>query len=158
MKTSILSILTAAVLLATVSGYGYAQTQDAGAAVEKREAAMKRMGGDLKAISEYGKGQGDQDKAVASAKDIVATQKTLSDLFPKGTGSDAFPGKSYASPKLWAEWDKFLSDNKLAQDKADALLTTVEGSDKAAITAAPADMWDNGCQVCHKSYREKKPS
>jgi cytochrome c556 len=158
MKSLTLPIVVAGLILATAYGYAYAQAPDPAAAAQKREAAMKRMGGDLKAISEYGKGQGDQTKAVAAAKDIVATQADLADLFPKGTGSDALPGKSYASPKLWAEWDKFVSDNKLAHEKAKALLATVQGGDKTAIAAAPDDMWNNGCQVCHKSFREKKSS
>lgn len=154
MKSSILWI---AATIALVSFHA-AWAQDPAAAVEKRQATMKRMGGDLKAIEQYGKGQGDEGKAVAAAKDIIATQETLADLFPKGTDSGALPGKSYASPKLWAEWDKFRSDNKLAQEKSSALLKTVQSGDKAVIATAPADMWDNGCQVCHKSYREKKPS
>ncbi|HTQ35336.1 MAG TPA: cytochrome c [Stellaceae bacterium] len=153
-----LSILLVAAILSAVWGYGHAQTADPAAAVEKRQATMKRMGGDLKAIEAYGKGDGDESKALAGAQDIIATQKTLAELFPKGTGSDAVPGKSYANPKLWADWDKFLSDNKLAEQKAEALLTTVKGGDKTAIAAAPADMWNNGCQVCHKSFREKKPT
>ena len=157
MKSSVLWI-AAAIAFVVGSSCGTAWAQDAAAAVEKRQDTMKRMGGDLKAISEYGKGQGDEQKALAAAQDIIETQKTLVDLFPKGTGSDALPGKSYANPKLWAEWDKFLGDNKLTQEKAGALLKTVQGGDKAAIAAAPGDMWDNGCQVCHKSYREKKPS
>jgi len=137
---------------------GTVLAEDGAAAVDKRQAAMKRMGGDLKAIMDFGKGQGDQDKAVAAAKDIDATQKTLADLFPKGTGSDAFPGKSYANPKLWTEWDKFLSNNKRVQKKAAALLVKVQAGDKAAAASGPGDLWDNGCQVCHKSFREKKPS
>ncbi|HTW52105.1 MAG TPA: cytochrome c [Stellaceae bacterium] len=158
MKLSTLWTVAAVVVFVATSGPAVAQAQDAAASVDKRQASMKRMGGDLKAISEYGKGQGDEQKALAAAQDIVETQKTLADLFPKGTGSDAFPGKSYANPKLWAEWDKFLGDNKLAQEKAGALLKTVQSGDKAAIAAAPGDIWDNGCQICHKSYREKKPS
>ena len=43
-------------------------------------------------------------------------------------------------------------------EKAKALLATVKGGDKTAIAAAPDDMWNNGCQVCHKSFREKKSS
>jgi cytochrome c556 len=156
MKSSALWIVSAIALVGASCEAAWAQ--DPAAEVQKRQDTMKHMGADLKAISEYGKGQGDQEKAIAGAKDIIATQQHLADLFPKGTDSAALPGKSYANPKLWDEWDKFLSDNKLAQEKAGALLKTVDSGDKAAIAAAPADMWDNGCQVCHKSYREKKPS
>lgn len=151
-------ISTAAVVLVIVCSYGFARAEDGAAAVEKRQAAMKHMGGDLKAIREFGQGQGDQDKAIAAAKDVVATQQSLADLFPKGTGSDAFPGKSFVNPKLWSEWDNFLADNKLAQEKAGALLAKVQAGDKRAAATGPDDLWNNGCQVCHKSYREKKPS
>lgn len=157
MESSRVWILAAAVLV-TVCGYGLAQAEDGAPMVDKRQAAMKRMGGDLKAIRAYGQGQGDQDKAVAAAKDVVATQQALDDLFPKGTGSDALPGRSFTNPKLWAEWDNFLSDNKIAQEKASALLAKVQAGDKDAAASGPDDLWDNGCQVCHKSYREKKPS
>jgi cytochrome c556 len=157
MKLSTLWIAAAVAMLVTIFGSGFVYAQDA-AAVDKRQATMKRMGGDLKAIREYGTGQGDQDKAVAAAKDVDATQKSLVDLFPKGTGSDAFPGKSYANPKIWTDWDKFVDDNKIVQDKAGALLAKMQAGDKDVAASGASDLWDNGCQVCHKSFREKKSS
>lgn len=144
-----------AAALAVLAGAGAARAQDGMAVVKHRQDTMKRMGEDLKTIHQYGQGKADQEKAVAAAADITTTLPKVPELFPKGTGTAEFPGKSGAKPAIWTEWDKFLGDEKNTAAKADGLLAQIKAGDKAAALSGPGKLWNNGCQGCHKSYRQK---
>ena len=88
-------------------------------------------------------------------------------MFPKGTGMDAYPGKSFAKPAIWTDHDKFVDADKSALTAADALNTALKGGDKAAITAAYANMgrdfWGTSsptpgaCGTCHGTFTQKRP-
>lgn len=131
---------------------------DDAAAVDHRQAVMKQQGKDMTAIKAYIDDKADLASAQAAGADLLKTTGELPDLFPKGTGMDQFPGKSYARPAIWTDSDKFSADVKAAQDKAAALDAALKGGDKARITAAFGDMGKNGCGACHETFREKKPS
>jgi cytochrome c556 len=150
-------VLSAAMLAATGFCAGAARADDA-AAVDARQAVMKAQGKDMTAIKAYIDDKAELAAAQAAGGDLVTQVAKIPDIFPKGTGMDAFPGKSYARPVIWTEWDKFTAQAKTAADKAKALDAALKGGDKPAITAAFADMGKNGCGACHEPYREKKPS
>ena len=81
---------------------------------------------------------------------------TIPGLFPPKSGMAEYPGKSYAKPEIWAEWEKFGNAQRTALSKAVALNTALQGGDKAAITAAFGAMGKDGCGGCHTPFREKK--
>lgn len=155
MRTSFNGLVVVAALVAGLGPIAAARAADPAETVKLRQDTMKRMNGDLKTIREYGEGKGDHEKAVAAANDIVQTVPKLPDLFPKGTGMAEFPGKSGAKPEIWAEWDNFLGHDKVTEEKAKELLGKVKAADKAAAAAGPAELWDTGCQTCHKPFRAK---
>ena len=136
---------------------GVARSDDA-AVLDNRQSVMKAQGKDMTAIKAYIDDKADLGAAQVAGADLVTQVAKIPDLFPKGTGMDEFPGKSYAKPAIWTDGDKFLAQAKTAQDKAAALNTALKGGDKAAITAAFGDMGKNGCGACHEAFREKKPS
>lgn len=136
---------------------GAARADDA-AAVDTRQGVMKSQGKDMTAIKAFTEDKGDLAAAQAAGADLVTQIGKIPELFPKGTGMDALPGKSYARPVVWSDWDKFTAQAKIAAGKAAALNTALKGGDKAAIIAAFGDMGKNGCGACHETYREKKPS
>ena len=112
----------------------------------------------MAAVKAYIDDKADLASAQAAGADEVTQVAKIPDLFPKGTGMAEFPGKSYAKPAVWTDWDKFLATAKTANAKAEALNAALKGGDKAAITAAFGDMGKNGCGACHEPFREKKPS
>jgi cytochrome c556 len=144
--------LAAAVVLGAA---GAAWSQDMAAILKQRQATMKRMSGDLKVIREYGQEKTSQERAVGAAMDVAQTLPNLPALFPKGSGMAEFPGKSGAKPGIWTEWDKFLGYQQNAEEMAKRLLAAVKEGNRAEAASGPGDLWNNGCQDCHKPFRAK---
>ena len=145
----------AASLVVAGLGAGAASAQDALKLVQDRQALMKQQGKDLGAIRAYGAGKGDRASAEAAAADLAQSTRKIPTLFPPGTGTAEFPGKSGAKPAIWTEPDKFLAEQRNTAAKVDALGAALKtGGAAAAATGAP-DLWDNGCQGCHTTFREK---
>jgi cytochrome c556 len=136
---------------------GVARSDDT-TVLDNRTATMKAQGKDLGAIKAFTEDKGDLAAAQAAGADLVTQIAKIPDLFPKNTGMAEFPGKSYARPVIWTDWDKFLAAAKNASTKAEALNAALKGGDKAAITAAFQDMGKNGCGACHEPFREPKKS
>ena len=157
MKPSTKWVAVTGIVLAAGLCAGVARADDA-AILDSRQATMKAQGKDMTAIKAYIDDKADLASAQTAGADLPTQIGKIPDLFPKGTGMAEFPGKSYAKPAIWAEWDKFTAQAKTAADKAAALNAALKGGDKAAITAAFGDMGKNGCAACHEPYREKKPS
>ena len=74
--------------------------------LKDRQAAMKSNNKALKVIKGYTKGKGDLKSAVAAAKKIALTAKTIPSLFPQGSGV-GYGTKTRAKPAIWKDWDKF---------------------------------------------------
>jgi|SRR5579859_7812133 len=130
--------------------------QDKEAAVAARQAAMKQEGPDLRTISDYANDKGtDQATAIAKTQELLALSDKLIGLWPAGTSSKDFPGKSNAKPEIWTEMDKFKA-LYVGQKKAEEeLLAAVQKGDKPAVQAAVANVGKGSCSACHGTYREK---
>jgi cytochrome c556 len=157
MKSSTKWIAVSAIVLVAGFFAGSARSDDA-SVIDNRQSAMKTQGKDMTAIKAYLDDKADLASAQTAGADLVVLVGKIPDLFPKGTSLADYPGKSYAKPAVWTEWDKFSAQAKTASDKAAALDKALKVGDKAAITAAFGDMGKNGCGACHEPYREKKPS
>jgi cytochrome c556 len=150
--------LTVAATLGIAGGV-FAQDQDKLAAVKHRQDTMKRQAADLKYISDFAKGVGgDQDNAVYKVQELQFVSGTILSLFPPGTSSADLPGKTYAKPDIWTNWDKFKALIPVLQDAEDNLLVAVQSGDKAKIGPALGNLGKNGCFACHSQFREKMPS
>jgi cytochrome c556 len=147
----------ATAVLALAIGFGSAAVvaQDKEAEIKTRRDTMKRQGEDLKTVSEYVKGEADQAKAEAAIADLQSIAPKIVDLFPAGTGMDAFPGKTGARPAIWSEWDKFKAIPPTLADEEKKLADAIKSGDKAAVGAQLANTGKNGCGSCHTPYREK---
>lgn len=167
MSTSAKWITLSATVLAVGLYAGSARSDDT-KIIEDRQAFMKAQSKDLGAIKAFTEDKGDLAAAQAAGADLLARIPKIPDMFPKGTGMDAYPDKSYAKPAIWTDNDKFLAADKSALAAADALNTALKGGDKAAITAAfgnmTRDFWGlssqnpGACGGCHQSFTQKKPS
>src|SRR5260370_42399338 len=116
--------------------------QEAASVIEKRQATMKRMRGDLKTIREFGEGNGNQERAVAAAPDVAQTLRMVHDLFPPRTGMVDFPGQSSARPGIGTDWYMFLAAQKVAVWKADALLGGLSRLIKGRAAPGGGAFWE----------------
>jgi cytochrome c556 len=148
-----------AAVVALAIGFGTVAVvaQDKEAQIKTRRDTMKRQGDDFKAIADFAKGEGDQAKAAAGIADLESIAPKIPDLFPPGTGLDAFPGKTGAKPDIWKEWDKFKAIPAVLLTEEQKLADAIKGGDKAALGAQIASTGKNGCGACHTPYREKLP-
>ena len=129
--------------------------QDKEAEIKTRRDTMKRQGDDFKAIQDFVKGEGDQVGAEKAIADLQSIAPKIPDLFPPGTGMDAFPGKTGAKPDIWKEWDKFKTIPATLEGEEKKLADAIKTGDKAAIAGQLANTGRNGCGACHTPYREK---
>ncbi len=144
-----------AVVMAIGFGTVAVVAQDKEAAIKLRRDTMKRQGDDFKAIQNFVKGEGDQATAMKAIEDLQSIAPKIVDLFPAGTGMDAFPGKTGAKPDIWKEWDKFKTIPTELQGFEQKLAEAIKSGDKAAVGTQLANTGKNGCGACHTSYREK---
>jgi cytochrome c556 len=154
MKASTVAFALAVALAA--GGAGAAMAQDALQVVEKRQDAMKAQGKATAAIKAYTEDKGDIAAARAAGAELVKIVPQIPGLFPQKTGMADYPGKSYAKPDIWAQWDKFVAAVNVANTRATELNAALTAGDKAAITAAFAAMGKDGCSGCHTPFRERK--
>lgn len=154
MKASTVAFALAVAVAA--GGFGAAMAQDALQVINKRQDTMKAQGKDLAAIKAYTEDKGDLAAARAAGAELAKTIPAIPSLFPQKTGMAEYPGKSYAKPDIWAQWDKFVAAVNTANQKAAELNAALASGDKAAITAAFAAMGKDGCGGCHTPFRERK--
>lgn len=121
--------------------------------VKQRMDAMDAMAAAVKAIGAALKSNGAiQREALARHAQTVADQgDRIVSLFPAGSGG----GVSRAAPAIW-------NNEKLFADRADALVdaaidfnSVAEDGDRAALTAAFAEM-GRACSACHQDFRLEK--
>ncbi|MCW2244545.1 cytochrome c556 [Azospirillum fermentarium] len=123
--------------------------------VEAREKLMKTMGGGMKALTQFIKGEaGGPAEVKKAASDIagVAAHDPMA-VFPKGTAMGV--GDSAAKPALWDNWSKaagLWGDLKTAST---GLVQAADTGDKAKVAAATQAV-GKVCQSCHEDFRQKK--
>jgi cytochrome c556 len=141
----------AVMLVGIVSGIA----QDKLAMVTSRQDFMKAQGDDVKAISNYAKGQGDQQAALKAIDDLLARNPKIVATFPPGTSAEDFPGKSNAKPELWKDMDKVKAIPAVLQGEEEKVKAAIQGGDQKAVADALGSMGKNGCGSCHGPYRVK---
>lgn len=155
MRNVMAGAVTLSALVAAL-GWGAAGVfaQDKTAIIDDRQATMKSQGRALAAAKGYSEGRVEQAEAIAAVTELIKTTSSLIDKFPPGTGMAEFPGKSGAKPTIWTEWDKFKEAPKAAITQEEKLLADIKAGDKEAVGKQAGATWDDGCQVCHRPYRQ----
>ena len=144
-------------LLAVGSVSVFAQQGDKLAAIKARQDFMKAQGADVKAISDFSKGQGDQDAANKAAADLVARNQKIGEVvLVPGTSTTEFPDGTKAKPELFTDTDKVKAILAALQTEEGKLVTVVKGGDKQAIADQLAATNKAGCGACHGAYRVNK--
>ncbi len=156
MKSSVKLVILAAALGIAWAGPGTSYAQDALAVITKRQDAMKEQGKSTAAIKAYTEDKADLAAARAAGAQLLASMPTIPSLFPQKTSMADYPGKSYAKPEIWAQWDKFNEGVKSATAAVQTFNALLAAGDKAAITAAFGKLGGEACGVCHTPFRERK--
>ncbi len=129
---------------------------DPAAALSKRQALMKELGGHMKAINEFlEQGTGSAADVATRAAAIKTASAQIPELFPEGTGIDDNVGKTAAKADIWARFDEFKTDATKMGDEAGKLAEAAATDDKAAIGAQFAALGKDGCGGCHSAFRQK---
>lgn len=142
-----------AVCLVLSAGTGLAE--DGFEAIKARQALMKQQGGDLKEISAYAKGGGDQATAQAKAADLVEQAKKIPGLFPAGSSLAEFADKTAAKPEIWQDFDKFKTLAGDLEAQTVKLADAIKSGDPAAV-GAQLGATGKACGACHSDFRQKK--
>jgi cytochrome c556 len=157
-KFLIKGVLVAGVgaLLALGSVSVFAQQGDKLAAIKARQDFMKAQGADLKAISDFSKGQGDQAAATKAADDLVARSAKIAGLLVPGTSVQEFPEQTKAKPEMFTDTDKVKAIVVALHTEEGKLATAVKSGDKQAIADQIVATNKAGCGACHGAYRVNK--
>ena len=139
-----------------IAGVGASWAQDANTTVNQRQEHMKAQGKALGAVKAYVEGKGDLEAARKGGAELITLTGDIPALFPQHTGMAEYPGKSYAKPDIWAEWNKFGEAAQQAHAKAVALNAALLSGDKQTITSAYEAMGKQGCGGCHTPFRQPK--
>jgi cytochrome c556 len=128
--------------------------EDKLAAIKTRQDFMKAQGADVKAVTAYVKGQGNQEAAVKAADDLAARAPKIMALFVPGTSATDFPGKTKAKPELWTDMDKVKAIPTALEAAEVKLVAAVKTGDRKQVGAALGAVGKN-CGACHGEYRLK---
>jgi len=126
------------------------------AAVKDRQELMKMIGGNMKLLGEYVKGQGHSPaEAEAAAMKIHELSGKIPDAFKTEADLSQMDavGKNRAKPEIWLMWDEFVEDSERLGEKSTALASAIKGGDMAAVQTAFGDMGKNACGECHQEFR-----
>jgi cytochrome c556 len=147
--------MIAAVTVAALSIGGAVVAQDKSAVLKQRQDLMKAQGADLKPIQAFAKGEGDQSTALAAATDLLSKSDQIPDLFPAGTSTTDFPGKTNAKPDIWQNWDKFKGYATAMHGEEVKLVDAIKSGDHKAVGDQIGAVGKAGCGPCHGTFREK---
>jgi cytochrome c556 len=119
--------------------------------IKTREADMKLMGKQLKAIKGIIDSGGDAADVVEPVNKIVEVAGLIPSLFPKGSDQ----GKTGAKPEIWENWDEFTQHANDLKNEGTMLASAAQSGDLATVRAQ-FDKTAKVCGACHKTFRKKE--
>jgi len=150
--------LSAAILVATgtiAPMWLTARADDLESVIKERRDTMKDIGAQMKAIyAVVDAKSGDMADMQKRALQVKADITKAATLFPAGTSTDDFPGKTHALPAIWKDTDTFKADAANLEAQADKLAAAAQGGDMAAFAAQFAAT-GKACGSCHTDFRAK---
>lgn len=140
--------VTAVTLLGLAAGPALAQSPEQ--LVNQRQENMKQLGGAMKVLSGYVKGEADQAAASKAAQVLVDVGGQMQEWWPEGTAVGV--GDSEAKPAIWTETEKFNANIEKMKAATPALLAAVQSSDSGA-TGKQLGAVGATCKGCHQDYK-----
>jgi cytochrome c556 len=149
------SIAWIAAVALTASAVGLASVAvgaDAKTTIETRQANMKKMGADMKALNdELKKDSPDLGVVRTSATDAEALANKLDSWFPKGTGTETGV-KTAAKPEVWSDTAGFATSAHKLDVEAIRLQQIAAAGDIQGLKAQPKEI-SAACKACHDKFR-----
>ena len=134
---------------------GTAKADDLQGDIKARQALMKQIGAQAKAIyAVVDAKSGDMADMQKRALQVKADIAKAATLFPTGTSTDDFPGKTHALPAIWKDMDSFKADATNLETQAGKLADAAQGGDMSAFAAQFAAT-GKACGTCHTDFRAK---
>jgi cytochrome c556 len=122
--------------------------------VEYREAVMKSLAAHLRAVTLIATGSVlYRDQAAAHASSIDDAARTLTTLFPPGSGPEA--AKTEALDGVWKDEAGFRAAAARLQAESAGLVGAAKRNDAAALRAQ-AEAVSKACAACHDVYRQAR--
>lgn len=115
-----------------------------------RSAAMKSLGGSMKALGEAVAG-GDMSAAQAAASKISATAAEVPALFKDGK-----PGANRAKAEIWMNFDDFTAKANALKAAAESVAADAGAGKLGSDPKAVVGKIGATCGACHKAYRGPK--
>ena len=132
-----------------------ARADDLESVIKERRETMKDVAAQMKAIyAVVDAKSGDMADMQKRALQVKADLAKAVTLFPAGTSTDDFPGKTHALPAIWKDMDTFKADATNLEAQADKLAAAAQGGDMAAFAAQFAAT-GKACGACHTNFRAK---
>lgn len=151
-------VVTAALFAIVVFDAGRtALAQDVKAIIEKRQMAMKEIGANMKAISDFlSVGKGSAEDVAKRAADVSAAAKMLPSLFPASSGRGMVEGvKTDALKAIWTDLDYFKRIFAILEKESVELQQVAISGDKASIQAQFGAIGEKTCSACHRDFRAR---
>jgi cytochrome c556 len=99
---------------------------------------------------------GDMAAMQQLALGLQANAAKIVEDFPAGSSMTEFPGKTYAKPEIWANFDDFKAAAAVLGTEAGKLADAAKSGDMAAFAAQYDATGEKGCGGCHTKFRQKK--
>lgn len=147
------TVALAGMIAAGAVSVGYAQRPPANPAalIDQRQARMKALGGSMKTLTGFAKGEG----TAADARKATAVLVAAGDMhrwWPPGTAKGV--GDSKASPAIWTDKQRFLQ--RVAEYRqASAAMDKAARSGDAARVRAQLPALGASCKSCHTGFQLK---
>ncbi len=142
------------IFLLSLIGSPVAHAHGGGPVYEKRHEFMNELGEIQKKFRNFvKKNVGDLDELRISAARMVELTPDLITHFPPDTGVD-HNRESHAKMDIWRNWSEFVSDARHLSELSRVVADAFESADERRIAAAVGRLAEEGCQGCHRRFRE----
>lgn len=137
--------------IALSAGHAQRSAPDPAALVDQRQARMKALGGSMKTLTGFAKGEATAADA-RKAGAVLAAARDMHLWWPQGTAKGV--GDSKAAPAIWTDKQRF--GQRLAEFRqAVAAMDKAARSGDAAQVRAQLPALGASCKSCHTAFQLK---
>jgi cytochrome c556 len=148
---SLLALAGLSASIALSAAHAQRPAPNPAALVDQRQARMKAVGGAMKTLTNFAKGEGTAADA-RKAGAVLAAAGDMHRWWPQGTAKGV--GDSKASPAIWTERQRF--GQRLAEFRqASAAMNKAARSGDAAQVRAQLPALGASCKSCHTAFQLK---
>ena len=137
--------------IAVSAGHAQRSAPDPAALVDQRQARMKALGGSMKTLTGFAKGEATAADA-RKAGEVLAAARDMHSWWPQGTAKGV--GDSKASPAIWTDKQRFKQRVGEFRQTAAAMNKAARTGDAAQVRAQLPALGAS-CKSCHTAFQLK---